>query len=366
MADRPVEPVTSAYYHARAARAGIPLDGTFELTARCNFDCRMCYVHGAAQTSDGELSAGQWIALAREARDAGLLYLLLTGGEPLVRSDFCEIYEATAQMGFLISVNTNGSLLTDAHYDLFDRYPPMRVNVSLYGADDDVYEYVTGRRQLDNVCGAIRRLRAMDVPVTVNFIANRVNAGQIEEILALADSLGAIVRPTAYIYPPLRAACHGEDCDLRPSARDAAAAHYRIQALRSSPQRMRAIADGLIRPDEEGCVDDRAPDGRMRCRAGKSAFWVTWDGRLLPCGMLTKPAVPLAPGSFAAAWERLKAETAAIRMPQNCVACPDYRHCQVCAAMCLCETGRFDETPPYMCAMTKEVLRLFRQGRDVS
>ena len=68
----------------------------------------MCYVHGALQTSDGELPADRWIALAEEARVAGLLYLLLTGGEPLVRSDFCEIYEATAQMGFLISVNTNG------------------------------------------------------------------------------------------------------------------------------------------------------------------------------------------------------------------------------------------------------------------
>ena len=81
----------SAYLFQKAGAAGVPLSGTFELTARCNLDCRMCYIHRRANDAAalrGEWSAGQWLELASRCRDAGTLLLLLTGGEPLLRPDF--------------------------------------------------------------------------------------------------------------------------------------------------------------------------------------------------------------------------------------------------------------------------------------
>ena len=101
------EPRLSTYLHARACRTGTPLAGNFELTARCNFNCKMCYVHLTAeeqQRRGRELTADQ-------ARSRGMLFLLLTGGEPLIRTDFRYLLTELKKMGLLVSVNSNGSLI---------------------------------------------------------------------------------------------------------------------------------------------------------------------------------------------------------------------------------------------------------------
>ena len=85
------EPLMVKYLHDKGLRDGIPVSGTFELTQRCNFGCEMCYVHDCTQKTD-PLSARDWLSLARQAKDAGTVFLLLTGGEPLIRDDFEEIY----------------------------------------------------------------------------------------------------------------------------------------------------------------------------------------------------------------------------------------------------------------------------------
>ena len=98
------EPYLSRYFHAKGRRLGLPVGGTFELTARCNFNCPMCYVHMTQEQVDAagkELTAAQWLELAREARDRGMIFALLTGGEPLMRRDFFEIYKGMKELGLL-------------------------------------------------------------------------------------------------------------------------------------------------------------------------------------------------------------------------------------------------------------------------
>ena len=111
------EPRLSSYLHARACRSGTPLAGNFELTARCNFNCKMCYVHLTAeeqQRRGRELTADEWLAIAQEARSRGMLFLLLTGGEPLIRKDFRYLLTELKKMGLLVSVNSNGFWATAA------------------------------------------------------------------------------------------------------------------------------------------------------------------------------------------------------------------------------------------------------------
>ena len=89
-----VEPTLSTYLHSRGGKLGLPIGGTFELTPRCNFDCPMCYVHRKENDADArsrELTTQQWISLAQQATDAGMVFALLTGGEPFLRKDFFEI-----------------------------------------------------------------------------------------------------------------------------------------------------------------------------------------------------------------------------------------------------------------------------------
>ena len=116
------EPRLSSYLHARACRSGTPLAGNFELTARCNFNCKMCYVH---------LTADEWLAIAEAASSRGMLFLLLTGGEPLIRKDFRYLLTELKKMGLLVSVNSNGSLIDRDWLDFFRHEPPFRFNITL-------------------------------------------------------------------------------------------------------------------------------------------------------------------------------------------------------------------------------------------
>ena len=121
---------------ARAAGKKVPISGAFELTPRCNFRCKMCYVRLDPEQMapiGRERTAAQWLQLGRQAREAGLVFLLLTGGEPFLRPDFEEIYTGLTELGLSISINTNGSLLDGRLRALFRRLPPAVVNVTIYG-----------------------------------------------------------------------------------------------------------------------------------------------------------------------------------------------------------------------------------------
>ena len=144
------EPQMAGYLHARGRKLGLPIAGNFELTARCNFRCPMCYVHQEGN-EPRELTAGQWIALAREAADRGMVFALLTGGEPFLRRDFFEIYHAMKEMGLLISINSNGSLLSGEIRRRLLEEPPQRINISLYGGCGETYRQMCGRDAFETV-----------------------------------------------------------------------------------------------------------------------------------------------------------------------------------------------------------------------
>lgn len=131
----------------KAAQAGIPLSGTFELTARCNLDCKMCYIHKKANDSlvkKSEMSAAEWIDIARTAQKAGMFLLLVTGGEPFLRPDFFEMYDEFKSLGLSVSINTNGTLITEKVVRHLAENSPARVNLTLYGASEETYSRLSG------------------------------------------------------------------------------------------------------------------------------------------------------------------------------------------------------------------------------
>jgi MoaA/NifB/PqqE/SkfB family radical SAM enzyme len=162
------EPKLSTYFHSKAIAREFPVSGTFELTSRCNFRCEMCYVHDECHNAEA-LSTEQWLKIAEDAKNAGTLFLLITGGEPLAREDFPILYTEFKKMGFMVSLNTNGSLL-HKHFDLFKKYPPVRVNVSLYGADDNTYESLCKIRAFTQVYKNVKTLKEMGISVKFNTI----------------------------------------------------------------------------------------------------------------------------------------------------------------------------------------------------
>jgi len=101
----------------------IPVSGTFSITPRCNLHCKMCYVCNPTEKVGDELSGEQWLDIAKQARDAGMLFLLITGGEPLLHRDFWDIYTGVKKLGLYITLNSNGTTITPEVADRLAKNP---------------------------------------------------------------------------------------------------------------------------------------------------------------------------------------------------------------------------------------------------
>ncbi len=367
--EQAVAPLTDYIYH-KASRARIPLSGTFELSPVCNFACRMCYVRKTA----GEVKASprpiltleQWLQIAREAREQGMLYLLLTGGEPFLWPDFWELYEALVPMGFLISINTNGSLIDDAAIERLKRLPPKRVNITLYGAGDAAYEALCGAKNVfARVDHAINGLQAAGIQVKLNCSLTPHNLPDLEQMISYAEERKLILQVATYMFPPVRRdeSMVGQNDRFTPE--ESAAHHLKVFRLQNGEelyfQFLRSIRGGSVPPPglDESCVDPL--DGRIRCRAGKASFWITWDGWLTPCGMMPQPKVELVNRPFARAWQELVEVSGGLALSGVCQTCKNQQLCHSCAAMAVAETGSVSAIPSYLCRTVDELRRLAEQ-----
>ncbi|MBO5868064.1 MAG: radical SAM protein, partial [Oscillospiraceae bacterium] len=124
--------------------ARYPINATLELTLRCNLKCKMCMFRHAddenARLAAEELTAFQWTELAQQMFDAGTLNILITGGEPLLRKDFCEIYSSIYRLGFIVTLYTNATLVTEEIMQTLRQYPPHKIGITLYGASNETYK----------------------------------------------------------------------------------------------------------------------------------------------------------------------------------------------------------------------------------
>ncbi|MCQ2492828.1 MAG: radical SAM protein [Lachnospiraceae bacterium] len=312
------------------------------------------------------LTKEQWLSVARQAKEEGMLYLLLTGGEPLLWPDFWELYEELIQMGLLVSINTNGSMIDEAAVERFKKYPPNRINITLYGGNDDTYYDLCQTRYVyERVDRAINMLQKAHIQVKLNGSLTPDNIHDLAEMVAYAERKGLIYEPVTYMFPPIRRDENlvGQNERFTPKE----AAHHNGEAFRLRfgeemfQKRMRSIIEGTVPPPglDENCIDPM--DGTVRCRAGKASFWITWDGLIGPCGMMTKPMLELNYESFKTTWEELVQVTNDIRLSGICTKCENQKLCHSCAAMALAETGSHEGIPTYLCEMVDEMKKYAKE-----
>lgn len=353
--------------YQRASRKKIPLNGAFELTPRCNMDCRMCYIRMSEEELQqrGRLkTAEEWIALGKTCVEHGMLFLLLTGGEPFMRRDFKEIYIALHQMGLILSVNTNGTMITTEVISWLKQYPPSKVNVTLYGSSNETYERLCGLPGgYDAVCRGISLLQEAGIYVNISSSFTPENVQDMDQIFAYGKAHGLSVTGACYMFPPVRSAKEGVlEANVRFTAREAGIARAHADKNKLSEEALAEILEKLNRgifdfiDDTEDCI--RTRDEHLSCIAGKCSFWITWDGRMTPCGMMNAPvAYPFADG-FIEAWRQVVDETEQICIPGECSGCKIRGACMICGALSAAEgEGDASKKPEYLCEMTREYLR---------
>lgn len=348
----------SSFLFKKATSARIPLGGTFELSPVCNFSCKMCYVRKTqkevSESSRSIMTCKQWLELAEELREEGMLYLLLTGGEPFLWPDFWELYTKLHEMGFLISINTNGSLINEKAIEQLKKYPPTRINLTLYGASDETYESLCGIKGVfHKVDKAIRGLKEAKIAVKLNCSLTPENAGDLEKIVSYAKEQELLLDVATYMFPPLRrdTSMVGQNERFTPEE----SAFYNLERYRLQygeemyVQYLERLSAGLIPPPglEESCVDP--VDGKIMCRAAKSSFWITWDGYMAPCGMMYEPKIDITTQKFKEGWKQLVKIGEELICSGVCTTCLNHKICHSCAAVAQAETGKVSGIPVYLC-----------------
>ncbi len=359
----PVEPQLTEYLHRKAARSRTPLSVSFELTPVCNMACRMCYVRMDRKTQEsiGPLApASQWLELAGQAREQGLLYVLLTGGEPFTHPEFRQILEGLHRMGFILTVNTNGTLIDESAVEWLKRTPPSRFNITLYGASDETYGRLCGKPDgFTRATRAIRLLREAGMTVKVNISLTPYNAGDLEAMVRWCRENGLIIQATSYMFPPLRrdGASTGRN-EGRFTPEEAAYWSAKIESqLNGEEAFLKRVEEqdlaALSTEPEEFCLPEESGEGDcIRCRAGRCTAWVTWRGQMNLCGMIPpEKAVNAFETGYMAAWKAVVAQADAVRLPAACRECALRDTCRACAAMVYTETGGYEKVPEYRCRM---------------
>lgn len=354
---------------AYAAQRHVPLGGTFELTPRCNLRCKMCYIRldrSQMELIGREKTAGEWIELAKEAIEAGTLNLLITGGEPLIREDFAEIYTALTMMGFIITLNTNATLMTPDLLKLFKKYPPTATNVTLYGASSQTYERICGNPDwFQKTLNGLDMLSEVPTELEVRSTFIKDNRHELDELRTIANRYTKRFAINVTVNKAVRGAgMDVENCRLTPSQMfDIIEENMEYYKTLNSPTEI--ALEKNMDTDHYVQVKDYGfdlPPKILTCLAAKSMYWVTWDGKMLPCGSFSKPyTLPFEEG-FKSAWDRLPSLFEDISMPQECQKC-EYadEKCSNCPAILQIEAGSFDRISPYICEIAKERSRRYNK-----
>lgn len=342
-----------------AAQRRSPVSGSLELLPLCNMDCDMCYVRlsRAQMEARGRLrTAQEWLALAGQMQRAGVLFLLLTGGEPLIYPDFRRLWVELKRMGFVLSLNTNGTLMDGQWADFFAEHRPRRVNITLYGADEAAYRelchYPGG---FERTLEGVRLLRERGVDVRVGASVTRENRGELARIAAIARELDAALNVDTYMVPATRERERPFADQARLLPEEAARARVEGERLQRPEAEFREYASAMLYAATHTPPGPDEP-GQMGCLAGRCSFTVNWQGEMHPCVLLTEPSAPVFEIGFDAAWKRIAEGVAAVRLSAQCSRCRLRAVCQTCAACALYESGRLDGVPEYMCRYTVETL----------
>ena len=328
----------------------------YEITARCNLNCRHCYINlpaGDRRAKKLELSLAEIGRIAEEAVSLGAVWCLLSGGEPLLREDFREVYLALKRKGLLLSVFTNATLVNEEHVRLFREYPPREIEVTVYGVTEATYEKVTRKP------GSFRAFRkGLDLllesglKVRMKTMGLRTNVGELPAIATFCRER----TKDFFRFDPFLHLRFDRDEARNEDIRKERLSPDEIVALeKSDGERFEALeknCDKLIVPEFE-----RITCGHLlHCGAGLRNFTLSYEGTFRLCSSLWHPAciISLREAGLRDAWEKLvpkvrKMESGRKAFLERCRVCPLINLCLWCAAHAYLETGEMDAPVDYFC-----------------
>jgi radical SAM protein with 4Fe4S-binding SPASM domain len=339
-----------------------------EITARCNNNCRHCYINLQAGDKDAkilELSPAEISKIADEAVKMGTVWCLITGGEPLLRPDFEEIYLLLKRKGLLVSVFTNATLVNKKHIALFKKYPPRDIEVTVYGATRESYERITRLPgSFDMFSRGLDMLISSGVKVRLKAMALR---GNLDEMELISEFCRQRTKDFFRFDPVLHMRYDGNQIRNEEIRSERLSPEEIVALEKADHERFQSLQNGcdeLINDEftHFGC------DHLFHCGAGNGSFNVSYDGKFRLCSSLWAPGTTydLRKGSLTEAWNDLIPKVRDMRSQnarflESCRKCELINLCLWCAAHAYLETGEMDGETPYFCQVAHARAAMLRE-----
>lgn len=345
-------------FNQKAAQQRIPLSGNLALTHRCGVRCRHCYLENEISTRENihkELDTRQWKKIIDDITRAGCLFLLITGGEPLLRKDFKEIYRHAKTNGLLVTLFTNGMLIDDDILELFQLFSPKTVEITLYGASPATHEKITRvKGSYEKTLAGINKLIQQKINVKLKTILMTLNRHEFFDIQNMAREWGVKFRFDAALFPGLTG--DKSPLKLRVPVEDA------IEKEFSDENRARAWKD--LSREMKGLP---TRDYLYQCGAGLTHFHIDPYGGLRPCLMVTDLEYNLINGDFSTGWNQVMPRLRERKPGSNyrCHGCRKKSLCGFCPAFFKLENNAEDICSQYLCDMGQKRFEKINEGVSV-
>ncbi|MBN1996262.1 radical SAM protein [candidate division KSB1 bacterium] len=349
-------PLPSFGLWRKSRQKRVPLSFDLEITARCNNRCRHCYINlppGDRSAREKELTGAEIDKLAGDAVELGALWCLITGGEPLLRRDFTDIYMILKKKGLLVSLFTNAVLVDDRHIELLRAFPPREVEVSVYGATRETYERVTGcPGSYDAFIRGVDKLAESGICLRFKAMALQSNIHEIP----LIEKFCRQHTDEYFRYDPLlHLRFDGDEERNKQIKTERLTPEQIVELEQSDPERAGKL--------EIECNRIRVTSSSYQtetrlfyCGAGRESFHVSYDGKFRLCSSLWHPDTlyDLRQGTLREAWYDFVPRIRNIRsedpeLQQKCRQCTIINLCMWCPAHAHLETGRMDAWVDYFC-----------------
>lgn len=337
----------SGTFHQKANSRHLPLNATLEVTRRCPLACSHCYNNlpmKDAAARKRELTAEEYFRLLDQMADEGCLWILFTGGEIFARTDFLEIYTHAKKRGFLITLFTNGTMITPSVADYLKKWPPFSIEITLYGRTQKTYEVLTRIPGSYEKClRGISLLRERGLPLKIKTVAVSVNKHEIWEMKDFVrNDLQVDFKFDAMINP--RIDCSLSPLEVRLSPREI------VELDLSDPERVvewKRLAEQFLRPAHP----PEQMDELYHCGGGVNSFAIDPYGQMSICVLSQADTFSVRDGGFRRAWtESLrKVRQRKLTRITKCVDCQIKALCGMCPANGELENGDPEKPVEFLC-----------------
>jgi radical SAM protein with 4Fe4S-binding SPASM domain len=335
----------------------------FEITYRCNVHCLHCYTDPFNTPANlrRELDLAEILRLFDELADAGALWMTLTGGEAVTHPQFRRIYKEAKRRGFIISLYSNGTTISEALANFLAEDPPFTIDVSCHGASATTFDGLTqvpGSFELFR--RGIQRLLDRNLPVTLRTKAMTTNRGELQQIKAFVEALGLRFQLFTTIHPRL----DGDLSSLQYRLAPAEIVDLEFDGVEAAG----SCDDGCREADEDDIAAAPPIDDRLfRCGCGTNAVTIDPYGMMRPCTHTTTPKFDLKELPALVAFEQLVRAVRDARYTTDspCRACPVYLFCVKNPAAAVHEAGSSEAPVPHYCDVAYGTLARLARRRNL-